>query len=393
MMVKFCKAIGLVLFVFVLAACGASPTPTATTAPTNAPTATVPPLPTPTRTVRPQTTRCYSLAQSDCTLLLAAISPAALTKINSFALDYSAAYTASGLGKYDGQANFTGTGVFSGNQAGLFAAVQSSLGSAPDTAAANQLLMGIMAQFTAKGDLTRADTGKKSGSGEVRIVNGDLYTMSADFDDGTWKVRSLLSVLGSTPLGELSSLPSMGAGGGPSTANPLLKDDIDALRDAPGFIKLQVADGPAVDGQTTRKFTADLDAEALFNSPQWATLIADSTQGDSGDFSGLILKAVQRYLSVPKFQIRWLVSTAESSLRGFGVSIVANVPAVAMMLFNPSGKAKDIDVSVTFDVQMSKVGQPVKVEPVPDAIRITPTAVPTSTPVGTASAGATQAAP
>ncbi len=380
MMVKFCKAIGLVLFVFVLAACGASPTPTATTAPTNPPTSTVPPLPTPTRTVRPQTTRCYGLAASDCTLLLAAISPAALTKLNSFALDYSAAYTASGLGKYDGQANFTGTGVFSGNQAGLFAVLQSSLGSAPDTAAANQLLMGIMAQFTAKGDLTRADTGKKSGSGEVRIVNGDLYTRSADFDDGTWKGRSLLSALGSTPLGELSSLPSFGAGGGPSTANPLLKDDIDALRDAPGFIKLQAADGPTVDGQATRKFTADLDAEALFNSPQWVTLIADSTH-------------VQRYLSLPKFQIRWLVSTAESSLRGFGVSIVANVPAVAMMLFNPSGKSKDIDVSVTFDVQMSKVGQPVKVEPVPDAIRVTPTAIPTSTPVGTASAGATQAAP
>jgi hypothetical protein len=323
--------------------------------------------------VNAQATSCYGLADADCKLLQDAGSTESAAKLSSFVMDYSIKATIKGTGAADGDLNITGSGPFSIDPA-VMADLKANAGKQMDPAAMVKAISAITFGNVIKLESTIPTV--TPGSFELRLVGGNLYFMGDKSTQGKWMVLNLAQQM--TAMG--SSMGSM-MGGSAAAANPMMNPkiqaDFEALAKVPGVLKTEATDGPSVDGQATRKLSYSLDFAALFAAPEFKALVTDlsASSGQSMDTAQLdqTIQMGQVILKDTKFQVNYLVGSGDKLFHGFGLTIAVKLDPQYAALVTNNSDAKELDVNVDLNVQLSKIGQPVKVDPVADAQNAVPT--------------------
>src|SRR5262245_51795400 len=150
------------------------------------------------------------------------------------------------------------------------------------------------------------------------------------------------------------------------------------MSNAPGVVRGQRLNGPKVDGKATAQFVANLDFAAFYK-----TLKTDSARKAflqsflSGFFSSAgqrpsnarlqdpkVLAAAERTVKTLKMAFIWLVGPADKMLHGIGFNVSANVDKALSAMLNSAlaNSALSVDWKLLFT--FSKIGDPVKVDPV-----------------------------
>jgi hypothetical protein len=156
-------------------------------------------------------------------------------------------------------------------------------------------------------------------------------------------------------------------------ADPKVQADFAALMKVPGVFKYSAGDGPTVDGHPTRKITASLDVSIVVNAPELKTLmtnviLASGQQVDPDQVVGSMDPAVLvQMLKNSSLQQNWLVGTDDKLLHGFELALVVKIDPTYIATVTNNPDAKEFDGNFDLNLQFSKIGQPVKVDPVPDA--------------------------
>ena len=322
--------------------------------------------------VNAQAAQCYGLADADCKLLQDAGSADSTAKLSSFNIDYSIKATIAGTGAADGNLNITGSGPFAIDPA-VMADLKANAGKAMDPATTVKAISALSFANVIKLESTIPTV--TPGTFEVRIVGGNLYFMGDKATQGKWMTLNLAQQM--SAMG--SSMGGMMGGASASTnpaANPKIQADIEALMKAPGVVKTESGDGPSVDGQATRKLTWNIDFAALFAAPEFKTLVTDisAASGQSMETAQLdqTIQMGQVILKDTKFQVSYLVGSGDKLFHGFGMTLAVKLdPQYAALLTNNTD-AKELNVNFDLNVQLSKIGQPVKVDPVADAQNVNP---------------------
>jgi hypothetical protein len=321
--------------------------------------------------VNAQATPCYGLADADCKLLQDATGTEATAKLSSFVLDYTLKATIAGTGKFDGTLNITGSGPLAIDPA-VVADLKANAGKQMDPAAMMKAVSALTFGNTIKLDSTLPNV--TPGSFEVRIVGGNLYFMGDKATQGKWMVLNLAQSM----QGMAGSM--MGMSPSTSSTNPVMdpkvQADLQALAKVPGVVKTEATDGPSIDGQATRKLAYNLDLAAMLAAPEFKTLMTDAsaTSGQTMDTAQLdqTVQMGQAILKDTKFQVSYLVGSSDKLFHGFGLTLAVKLdPTYAALLTNNSD-AKELNVNFDLNVQLSKIGQPVKVDPVADAQNVNP---------------------
>ncbi|MEP7287943.1 MAG: hypothetical protein ABI947_19500 [Chloroflexota bacterium] len=306
---------------------------------------------TPAFSARAQGTNCYGLADADCQLYYGALAPDNMAKFASFAMDYTLAakIKTTGATAQDADIKVEGSGSFSGDPKSFTAANPS--------AGLSSLLFSnvIKANVTSNGSPMAGDV-------EVRVTGGNAYFNSAMFTQGKWQFVPLSAATG--------GMSGMTGGAGAAASDPaLMKSFMDVLA-SPGVIKAEAKDGPEVDGQATKQFTFTLDAVALTKAPELRPLLkqALAAQAKGAPVDDQQVEAVATLagsaLKDSTFAVSWLVGTSDKIFHGVGLNIVLKIDDSTAKLLKMDGP---VDATVDFNIQVSKVGEPVTVEVPADA--------------------------
>ncbi len=326
--------------------------------------------------VNGQAMPCDGLADADCKLLQDSISADGMAKLSSFNADYTLNASVAGTDASDGNINATGSGSFAIDPT-VIAALKSGAG---NTDSANPLnaLNGLTMQTSLKAD--GSFVGSQGVSFDLRSVGDNLYFKGDSIAQGKWMVINLSAALqfvqnyvALSAQNAVQSLMPGTAGAANIATDPKVQADIATLIKTPGVFKGEASDGPSVDGQATRKLTYSLDVGALVNSPEFKTLATDAVKasGQEADAAQIAASvdpvAIQEVLKDSKFQLTWLVGSNDKLLHGFRLTLAVKIQPTYVAILTNTNDAKEFDANVDLNIQLSKIGQPVKVAPVPDA--------------------------
>ncbi len=345
---------------------------------------------------------CWTLADADCQLFYGALSSDNLSKLTSFVLNYSVTGKATGTPQGDVNFNLIGGGPIGLGEAVIAALKQGAqMSNAQGALQAIQLMDSF--RVTAKSPKQPFNL-----SGEVRITGGKLYWMSKEKTGGKWKVMDLTTAASSNP-----SLGILGGGANSSASsnamqNPQIQADMQAFSK---YVKVNADAGPSVDGAPTRRFTFDVDLGGMLSGPEFQKLMTDATSSagpatQSAESANLGKAMVQMYVGLiqsvfknSRFQIKFLAGSNDKLLHGFDLSFSLKVDAATLNqlqsmggsltgsmgsgsadmgtsapIASPTPFTSDINVNFDLNLRLSKIGQTVKVDPVPNAIAVTPAA-------------------
>jgi len=330
---------------------------------------------TPALSARAQGANCYGVPDADCQLLTAA-GANSTGFAQGFNMDYKLNFKFAGNSggtASTGDVNVTGTGAF-GIAAG---AAASASGASDPMAALSSLLFSNVINFS-----SNTDGKTQSGSVEVRLANGNVYFKS-DMMGGKWQYITSTDAM--TALSAMQKNMGGGAAGGTGGAtggmaamnNPEMLAAIMAIPNIPGVIAGEAADGPTVDGQATRQITYNIDLAKLVGSTEFRPVIkAGLTQSAAGaevtdaQIDDAVSKAGTA-LANSKLAFYVLVGSADKITHGFGVNFSLSVDEATAKLLSPnSTTAGSGDLSASFDITFSKVGQAVAVEAPADATKL-----------------------
>ncbi len=324
-------------------------------------------------------TRCFGLAGADCKLWYSGTDAANASKYSSFVMDYNVTFTLAGTGTNDVDFKVTGTGPFS-----LDASKVSTTSSDP-TAAIAALTMAntLTASLNASGQ-------SQKGSFEFRIVGGNLYFKGDQATQNKWMFVSLgkaLSSAMSNPSFSNALSSAMGGGSG-SSSNPamaMLNDPevmaaLAKIPDIPGFIKLERQADLDIGGEKAAQLVMSFDILTLVKSKEFAPILKaglkSQNQGAEVDDKQIqqIVAIAQTVLKDTKLSITQWVGTNDKLSHGLGIDFVMkvdeNTAALLQSNSSSSSAAKPVDIKFHFDIKLTKIGQPVKVEAVKDATEI-----------------------
>lgn len=228
-----------------------------------------------------------------------------------------------------------------------------------------------------------AGSQKQAGSIEIRIVDGFIYINGDQATKGKWMKVDLAKVTQSSMSGLPVSPSSLN-----TAVDPALITALEGL--AGDALSGKSADGPTVDGVATKQITVSLDLNALVKSlgtDKGAAAIAQIAAMVPGGASASGMDPKQIQQAVSQFQpmleptlkattisFSWLIDPAAKQYRGFSAIIKTTVdPALAAMMSGGAGGAapKAISVDLELNVTLSKLGAPVTVDPVADAVDMT----------------------
>lgn len=332
-------------------------------------------------------TRCFGLSDADCQLWHSGNDSANASKYSSFVMDYNITFTLAGTGTNDVDFKVTGTGPFSIDASKVSAASSDPMAALTALTMANTLT----ASLNANGQTQK-------GTFEFRIVDGNLYYKGDQVTQDKWMYISLgktLSAVMSNPsfTNMLSGVMSgtgggTGAGNNPATeimSDPEVMAAIAKIPDIPGFIKLERQADLDIGGEKTAQFVMNFDILTLIKSPDFAPILKaglkSQNQGAEVDDKQVqqIVALAQTVLKDTKFSITQWVGTTDKLSHGLGVDFVMkideNTAALLPSSSSSSGPAKPLDLNFHFDVKLTKIGQPVTVEPVKDATEFDPSSM------------------
>ncbi|HLY26734.1 MAG TPA: hypothetical protein VKQ72_10370 [Aggregatilineales bacterium] len=328
---------------------------------------------------------CFGLADADCQLLYGASAQDNMGKLTSFVVDLALTGKATGAPSGDVDFNISGNGPIALDQTAL-AALKSSTGATMMTGLASAL-KGITLQDMFKIAVNAPKTPTNL-SGEIRLVGGQFYYMSQEKTAGKWMVMDLNTAMQKNP--SLGMLGAMGASSSPSAGamkDPKLQADGQALIK---YIKASTSDGPSLDGAATKQFTFDVDLSGLVNGPEMKQFMTDATAAAaaSGSSSSSSMGMAQMYMpmlaklvSNSQLQLKYLVGSDDKLFHGLELVFAIKLDAAtmnALQAMSSSGSSSSTktpmtsDINANFDLKftLSKIGQPVKVDPVPDAQKV-----------------------
>lgn len=332
---------------------------------------------TPALTTRAQGAPCYGLADADCKLLQEASDPANSAKLTSFVMDYNVTLKVVGTGTSDIDLNVTGTGPFSVDASKVSGA------SSDPTAALSALTMAntINASLTSDGKTEK-------GTFEFRIVGGYLYFKGDMATQNQWQSIALGKALGalmSNPQFTEMMSGAMGGGTGSSSNpaaafmnDPEVMKALTNLPNIPGFIKAERKADVDIGGEKSAQFVVNFDLLALVKSKDFAPVLKaalkSSQQGAEVDDKQVqqVIAIAQTVLKDTKFSFTQFVGTKDKLPHGIAIDFTMKIDetTAALLGAGSSDGAKALDFGFHFDVKLTKIGQPVTVEPVKDAKEI-----------------------
>jgi len=296
-------------------------------------------------------------------------------KAKSFQMNYSFKVDGTGIPDSDDVSiNVTGSGGLAYDPAKLSAA------SANPTAAAGGITLSQVIKASAK-----TGTVDQSDNVEVRIVSGEVYFKDDVGTKGKWMKLSLADAIkqaqSMNPMTGGSSATSGSAQASKMQQaimglmmDPTIGESLSQIPTIPGFIVAKRGADQTVDDVRAATITVTFDFTKLVASPVIkplvkAVLTANAEQ--SGQTANITDDQVTSVITLAKALLKKgtltltvLVGTTDKIMRGFGFNIDASVDTSA---FNPSAKGPT-NVTVDFLIKLSKLDQPVKVEPVADAV-------------------------
>jgi len=317
---------------------------------------------------------CYGLADADCKMLTDAFTSDNMTKLTSFVMNYDLAIAVKGSPQGDVNVKVNGTGPF---------AIDPKAISNPDpsntAAALNSLTMSNVIKTSVSG---AAAGGDQADSIEFRIVGGKLYFMDDKGSKGKWYFVVLNDALKMAQSQTAAMGASSSTGGLPPAASAALQDPdvlaaVSAIPNIPGFIKAAATDGPDLDGVKTRKLTYNFDLVALLNAKEIRPAIIAMSKQNGG--AGVTDAMLNQYLTIAStalknstFSVSFIIG-ADKLFHGVGLNIALNLDATTMAMLNSGSGASAaaptaLTANIDFLLTLSKVGQPVKVDPVADAV-------------------------
>ncbi|MDW8300679.1 MAG: hypothetical protein RML95_15210, partial [Anaerolineae bacterium] len=271
-----------------------------------------------------------TLSAEDCALVAAASKN--VDKLKSFAMDFAVEAAAKGLG----------TSGFTLSVKGSGGADLSKVDAGSDDIA--EVLEKIALRVIMDASLTGDDA--QAGEIEIRIVDGQIYTKSPGDDE--WEVQSVSEFLEESEFNlELGLNLSDVLGFSESAGMEMLGAQYTAT------------DGPTIDGVKTRAIKASLDLKPFFESlamPSIPGLPMDvPNMPETGNFLSNLAKAFKKVLlSATNYY------GVDGTLRGF--KLEAAVEADGSALAALTGLSGNIELILTIDVRLSKLGEPYKVE-------------------------------
>jgi len=289
-------------------------------------------------------------------------------KATSFAIDWSLTVKATGTKSGDGNASFSGTGAFAYDPAKIDKSNPTSI-STPGA-------------ITFQNSLTYSETMGATplkGKAEIRVVNGNLYLdsngtgqfLQVSLADGIAYLKSYASSMsgGMGGTGAGGATPAPGAVMAGMMADPDIMASWTKILGTPGFIAATNGADQTIDGASVSNLTITVDLTKLLDSPDLPTLVqalskyAATMNPSAAAGSAQAMSSIAMAKSAVKkgtITLTWLISKDDQSFRGFGVNIDANVVSPS----NPS----PVTISMAFQVQLSKIGQPVTVTAPANAI-------------------------
>jgi len=314
--------------------------------------------------VRAQGDNCFGLKSEDCQLIQAsaANSPA---KLSSFEINYTLNTKVSGTGTSDSELKVTGGGPIAIDQSKLSGGAGMSMTN----------LDAVLPALTMQNTLSVSATtnGKnQSDNVEIRIVDGKVYYKDDQQTKGKWMQTSASSLSGN------SSLASGGGVASQAMSDPAVMAAFAKLPYIKGFITAQRGADLDIGGEKSAHFTFNVDLLTLLQSPELKdalkavmTSMGQATeQLDTmmGQYTGM----AQTFLKNLKITVHEYVGTTDQTLHGVGLDIALNLDAATAGMLMNSTSANPVDVNISFDAKLTKIGQPVTVEAVPDAEVATP---------------------
>jgi hypothetical protein len=174
----------------------------------------------------------------------------------------------------------------------------------------------------------------------------------------------------------------MGTMASPETAKAL-----EAFGNVPGLVSGTAEDGAEVDGQATRAIKLTIDLQVLLTAltgPEGRPIIKEllAAQGQTMTDAEIdqqlaqakaALAMLEPTLKATTLQIGWLVGKTDQKFHGFSLLFDTTVdPTLASMMSGGAGGStaapQPIKINFNLDVKLSKLGEPVTVEPVADAV-------------------------
>jgi len=300
----------------------------------------------------------------DCALLEKVAGNSASVK--SFVIEsLSVKFAASGLPNNTPDINFEVSGSGGLDASGIAADAMA------DPAA---VLKGLKAALKLTASATGAAAAAQSIDLELRIVDNWLYLNAGQATGGTWIKFGLDKAMaaGGAMSGGMNPMMAQSMMSNPAVANFIV-----ALTTMEGVATGAVTDGPTIDGVATKSFTTSISLDALVKGltseefrPKLKELLAafGQTIPDSQLAQlSMLSTMLEPTLKATTFTITQYIDPAGANMHGIMIVFDTTVdPSLAAMAGGAAG-GSPIKVSFSLDFQMSKLGEPVAVEPVADA--------------------------
>jgi hypothetical protein len=215
---------------------------------------------------------------------------------------------------------------------------------------------------------TNAENQEMSIPLSLRVLADKLYLNSMMITQGKWQFLPLSSAaaMGSTFGGSQAD-----AANDPETQAAFLK-----AMNAPGVVKSEVKDGKAADGTATKEFTFAFDFGKFVSSPEMRAIIekqmAENPSASDVDLDEAMPKIAEA-LKDTVFNLTFQVGT-DKLLHGLGVHLAMKMDEATLKELQELGGSSmstgmegDLDLDVTFQLDLSKIGTAPTIEEPEDA--------------------------
>lgn len=314
-----------------------------------------------------QGTQCYSLSSADCKILTAA--DANLSKEMSFQYDFDFTVSLNLPNFTKVNAEDKGTGLF---------AIDSIPQDFSDPATA---LQGLQLTLNLQQTATTGSSTRKTTASYI-ILDGTVYTKTGDTD--SWDSQSIEDALAQAEAtGNLNDNPTLIAMQD-ALKDPAVMKALAAIPTIKGFVKLQrTANVPVVDGQKQIEFAYTFDIKTLVTAKEMYPVIRALAQvgGATGSIPDSQIAAAARVManalqgSTLKAS-RW-VGSKDQLYHGLTIDMLFKLDPSALGAAAGSIGTGLYTIKVHFQVQLSKVGQPVSIQAPEESAQ--PSETPTTT--------------
>jgi hypothetical protein len=294
---------------------------------------------------------CFpGMSAADCRLMEEA--GANLSRLSTFVMDHSTILTAAGL--TGGNFDFSAAG---NGPVDLSKIRGTSLSLA---------LQNLAFSTTLRVRLTQ---GKNSQTSiiELRALEGTLFLRD---NQKPWVSLLLEELQQSLQLNDVSI-----QGTDFDLGNALRRAKLDVI---PNFIRGEGRNGPTIDGQATRQLTVHFSIPALFKfafGPQLRPLLKNLLQQQGYRLSDSeITQAATLLQSMFKdttFAMSWFIGKADKTYRRFAIDYVSKFDSTNSAILQGRRTASPMTLSLKFQVTVSKIGQPVRIGAVTNAVDVT----------------------